>query len=85
MICLVLKVAVDLIEEEHVCSAASRRRSYRQQVKVGPQSTSSVPFIIIPTKEGQFQIEVKAAVKDSMLSDGIRKTLRVVVSRSAVV
>lgn len=30
-------------------------------------------------KEGQYPIEVKAAVKDSMLSDGIKKMLRVVV------
>ncbi|XP_041640226.1 complement C3-like [Cheilinus undulatus] len=71
-------VRVDLIEEEHVCSAASKHRRYRQEVKVFPQSTRSVPFVIIPMKEGQFQIEVKAAVRDSSLNDGIMKLLRVV-------
>ncbi|KAK9539845.1 hypothetical protein VZT92_002334 [Zoarces viviparus] len=71
-------VRVDLIEEDHVCSAASKRGKYRQEVTVGPQTTRSVPFVIIPMKKGQYSIEVKAAVKDSSLHDGIRKTLRVV-------
>lgn len=70
---------VDLTEEEHVCSAASKRRRYRQEVKIGPQTTRSVPFVIIPMKEGQYRIEVKAAVKDSSLNDGVMKMLRVVV------
>ncbi|KAF7652290.1 hypothetical protein LDENG_00098660, partial [Lucifuga dentata] len=71
-------VRVDLIEEESVCSAASKRGKYRQEVKVGPQTTRAVPFILIPMKEGQFRIEVKAAVKDSSLNDGIMKKLLVV-------
>lgn len=78
-LCPVLKVRVDLIEKEHVCSAASKRGKYRQEVKIGPQTTRSVPFIIIPMKDGQYSIEVKAAVKDSSLHDGIMKMLRVVV------
>uniref|UniRef100_A0A672HBB9 Complement C3-like n=1 Tax=Salarias fasciatus TaxID=181472 RepID=A0A672HBB9_SALFA len=52
---------------------------YQQDVNVGPQTTLSVPFIIIPMREGEVQIEVKAAVKDSWLNDGIMKRLRVVV------
>ncbi|XP_045902911.1 complement C3-like [Micropterus dolomieu] len=72
------KVRVDLIEEENVCSAASKHGRYRQEVNIGPQTTRSVPFIIIPMKEGESRIEVKAAVKDSSLSDGIMKMLRVV-------
>ncbi|XP_023276375.1 complement C3-like [Seriola lalandi dorsalis] len=71
-------VRVDLLEEEHVCSAASKRARYRQEVKVGCQATRSVPFVIIPTREGQHRIEIKASVKDSALSDGIVKTLQVV-------
>ncbi|XP_044198235.1 complement C3-like isoform X2 [Thunnus albacares] len=73
-----LTVRVDLIEAEHVCSSASKRGKYRQEVKVEPKTTRSVPFIIIPMKEGQYPIEVKAAVKDFPLSDGIWKMLRVV-------
>ncbi|XP_068448641.1 complement C3-like [Clinocottus analis] len=71
-------VRVDLIEEENVCSAASKRGKYRQEVEVEPQSTRSVPFVVIPMKEGQYRIEVKAAVRDSSLNDGIMKMLRVV-------
>uniref|UniRef100_A0A671XQY5 Complement C3-like n=1 Tax=Sparus aurata TaxID=8175 RepID=A0A671XQY5_SPAAU len=71
-------VLVELTETAHVCSAASKRGKYVQQVKVGRQSTRTVPFVIIPTKEGEYHIEVKAAVQDSFLSDGVMKTLRVV-------
>ncbi|XP_051240229.1 complement C3-like isoform X2 [Dicentrarchus labrax] len=73
-----ITVRVDLIEEEHVCSAAHRRGKYRQEVKVGDLTTRSVSFIIIPMKEGKYPITVKAAVKDSSLNDGIMKMLRVV-------
>ncbi|XP_044201965.1 complement C3-like [Thunnus albacares] len=71
-------VRVDLIEADHVCSSASKRGKYRQEVKIGPDTTRAVPFIIIPMKDGQYPIEVKAAVKDSSLHDGIMKPLRVV-------
>ncbi|XP_070768765.1 complement C3-like [Enoplosus armatus] len=71
-------VRVDLIEQENVCSAAFKHRRYRQEVEVEPQTTLSVPFIIIPLKKGQFPIEVKASVKDSSLNDGVKKMLRVV-------
>lgn len=78
----IFKVRVNLIEEPDVCSAASKRGLFRQEVKVRPQSTRSVPFIIIPMKEGEFRVEVKAAVKDSSLNDGIVKVLRVVVRQT---
>uniref|UniRef100_A0A671YQE7 Complement C3-like n=1 Tax=Sparus aurata TaxID=8175 RepID=A0A671YQE7_SPAAU len=71
-----ITVRVDLIETPHVCSSASRRGKYRQEVKVGPQTTRSVPFIIIPMKdEEDYPIEVKAAVKDSSLYDGVMRKL----------
>ncbi|XP_029941608.1 complement C3-like [Salarias fasciatus] len=73
-----ITVRVDLMEAQHVCSAASKRGRYRQEVIVGPQTTQSVPFIIFPMTEGEVQIEAKAAVKGSWLSDGIVKSLRVV-------
>ncbi|XP_044201967.1 complement C3-like [Thunnus albacares] len=73
-----LRVRVDLIEAEHVCSSASKRGKYRQEVEVWPKTTRSVPFIIIPMKAGEYPIEVKAAVKDVYVSDGIMKPLRVV-------
>ncbi|KAK2919240.1 hypothetical protein Q8A73_003611 [Channa argus] len=73
-----ITVRVDLIEAKDLCSVASKRGKYRQQVNVGAETTRLVPFIIIPMKHGEFPIEIKAAVKDSSLSDGIIKKLRVV-------
>lgn len=70
---------LDLIEEPDVCSSASKRRRFRQEVRVGNQTTLAVPFVIIPLKAGEARIEVKAAVKDSTSNDGIVRTLRVVV------
>ncbi len=70
---------MDLIEEAHVCSAASKRGKYRKEVKVGQKTPRSGPFIIIPTREGKYRVEVKAAVKDSSLNDGVMKMLQVVV------
>ncbi|TWW59519.1 Complement C3 [Takifugu flavidus] len=74
----IITVRVSLIEEPNVCSSASKRGTFRQEVMVGAQTTRSVPFIVIPMKEGELPIEVKAAVKDSSLNDGIMKMLRVV-------
>ncbi|XP_078794520.1 complement C3-like [Oryzias latipes] len=73
-----ITVRIDLLEVKDMCSAASKRRKYRQELNIGAMSTRSVPFIIIPMKEGALPIEVKAAVKDSYLSDGVKKDLRVV-------
>ncbi|XP_053199940.1 complement C3-like [Scomber japonicus] len=73
-----ITVRLDLIEREHVCSSASKKGRYRQEVQIGRETTRSVPFIIIPMKTGEYQIEVKAAVKDAFFSDGIMKSLRVV-------
>nr|XP_040041543.1 complement C3-like [Gasterosteus aculeatus aculeatus] len=74
----IITVRVDLIEAAHLCSAAYKRGKYRQEVRIGPQTTRSVPFVVIPMKEGEHRMEVKAAVKDSSLHDGIWKNLRVV-------
>uniref|UniRef100_A0A8D0CFP0 Complement C3 n=1 Tax=Scleropages formosus TaxID=113540 RepID=A0A8D0CFP0_SCLFO len=73
-----LKVRVDLMETESVCSAASKKRRYREEVEVPPMSSVSVPFVIIPMATGEHSIEVKAAVYDSVLTDGVKKNLRVV-------
>ena len=73
-----ITVRIELIENPDVCSSASKRGKYSQQVKVGASTTRAVPFIIIPMKEGELNIEVKAAVKDSWHGDGVMKPLRVV-------
>ncbi|XP_073716231.1 complement C3 isoform X2 [Misgurnus anguillicaudatus] len=72
------KVRVEFMETESVCSSASKKRKYRQVVEVDRLSTRSVPFVIIPMELGNHQIEVKAAAYDSVNTDGVRKTLKVV-------
>ncbi|XP_065126726.2 complement C3-like isoform X1 [Paramisgurnus dabryanus] len=72
------KVRVEFMETESVCSSASKKRKYRQVVEVDGSSTRSVPFVIIPMELGNHQIEVKAAAYDSVNTDGVRKTLKVV-------
>ncbi|XP_077574394.1 complement C3-like [Stigmatopora nigra] len=73
-----ITVRVDLFETADVCSAASKRAKFRQEVEMGAQTTKVVPYIIIPMKKGKFGIEVKAAVSGSHLGDGIMKELNVV-------
>ncbi|XP_059191662.1 complement C3-like [Centropristis striata] len=82
-------VRVYLTEELHVCSAASKRGSYHQEVTILPRTSQSVPFVIVPVKEGLFSIKVTATVKGTDLRDGIIKKLRVmpqgVLTRSLMV
>ncbi|XP_019744648.1 complement C3 [Hippocampus comes] len=73
-----ITVRVDLFETAHVCSAASKRLKFSQEVEMGAQTTLAVPYIIIPMEKGKFGIEVKAAVRGSHLADGILKELKVV-------
>lgn len=74
-----------LLEVTDLCSAASKRGKYQKEVSVGPQTERSVPFIVIPMRQGLYRIEVKAAVKDSLLNDGIMKMLRVVVGKTQTI
>uniref|UniRef100_A0A3Q1ETH9 Complement C3-like n=1 Tax=Acanthochromis polyacanthus TaxID=80966 RepID=A0A3Q1ETH9_9TELE len=73
-----ITVRVDLKEETDLCSAAYKHGKFRQEVKVEPKTTRAVPFIIIPMKNGKFPIQVKAAVRETFLNDGITKMLLVV-------
>ncbi|XP_015229127.1 PREDICTED: complement C3-like [Cyprinodon variegatus] len=73
-----ISVRIEFKEETSICSVAYKREWFRQEVRVGRQTTRSVPYVIIPMAHGYFPIEIKASVKNSFLSDGIRKTLRVV-------
>lgn len=70
---------MDIKEDAGVCSAAYKKKWFRQEITIGPQTTQSVPFIIIPMKDGEVPIEIKAIVKNSYYGDGIKKMLRVVV------
>ncbi|XP_056621841.1 complement C3-like isoform X2 [Triplophysa dalaica] len=73
-----MKVRVEFMETEHICSAASNKRKYRTIVEVDSSSSRSVPYVIIPMDLGEHQIEVKAAGPDFITPDGVKKTLKVV-------
>lgn len=79
-----LKVLVRFYEERGVCSVAHNRGKYQQVVQVESRSSRSVPFVVIFTTAGQHHIQVKAAVKDSSLHDGIQKNIQVLVSKHAL-
>lgn len=76
----VIQVYVELKENEDICSMASFQNKYRTTVKIDPKSSYAVPFVIIPLKAGQFDIEVKAFDLASQKTDGVQRTLKVVVS-----
>ncbi|XP_047659458.1 complement C3-like isoform X1 [Tachysurus fulvidraco] len=71
-----MKVRVDFLETEHICSAASKKKKYRTTVTVEAKSTISIPYVIIPMELGKHYIEVQAV--SSLRSDGVLKTLKVV-------
>uniref|UniRef100_A0AAY4BQE3 Uncharacterized protein n=1 Tax=Denticeps clupeoides TaxID=299321 RepID=A0AAY4BQE3_9TELE len=73
-----IKVRVELMETEHVCSVASKRGSYQTTVELDAMSSRVVPFVIVPMALGLHTIEVKAIVFASYLNDGIKKDLHVV-------
>lgn len=68
------------METEHICSSASKKGSYQIEVEVESMSSRSIPYVIIPLELGNHWIDVKAAVYDSVYTDGVRKILKVVVS-----
>ncbi|XDV16064.1 hypothetical protein PO909_015934, partial [Leuciscus waleckii] len=66
------------METEDVCSSASKKGKYRTTVNIDKDSSRAVSYVIIPMTLGKHMIEVKAAVYDSVHTDGVRKTLKVV-------
>ncbi|XP_028821309.1 complement C3-like [Denticeps clupeoides] len=73
-----IKVGVELAESDNVCSLATRRGRYRVTVDMDAMSSRAVPFVIVPLALGRLSVEVKAAVRRSSQTDGVKKTLRVV-------
>lgn len=63
-----------------LCSASTSKTRYQQILQLEPQTSHAVPFVIVPLQLGQHDVEVKAAVWESFVSDGVKKKLRVVVS-----
>uniref|UniRef100_A0A667J3M3 Complement C3 n=1 Tax=Lynx canadensis TaxID=61383 RepID=A0A667J3M3_LYNCA len=73
-----LKARVTLIYNPAFCSLATAKKPYQQIVNIPAKSSIAVPFLIVPLKVGLHNVEVKAAVDNRFLMDGVMKTLKVV-------
>ncbi|KAL1782782.1 complement C3 [Sigmodon hispidus] len=73
-----LKVRVGLLHNPAFCSLATAKKHYYQTFTIPAKSSLAVPYVIAPLKVGLQEVEVKAAVFGRFISDGVKKTLKVV-------
>ncbi|XP_063037967.1 A.superbus venom factor 1-like [Melospiza melodia melodia] len=73
-----ITVRVELVHNPELCSPSTAKRRFQQVLKVKAQSSRAVPFVVVPLKLGQLDVEVKASVRDRYMGDGVKKKLRVV-------
>ncbi|XP_050843806.1 venom factor-like [Serinus canaria] len=73
-----ITVRVELVYNPDLCSPSTPKRRFQQVVRIKAESSRTVPFVIVPLKLGQLDIEVKASVRDQYVGDGVKKKLRVV-------
>ncbi|CAH6779492.1 complement C3 [Phodopus roborovskii] len=73
-----LKVRVELLHNPAFCSLATAKKRHYQIIEIPPKSSVAVPYVIVPLKIGLQEVEVKAAVYGHFISDGVKKTLKVV-------
>ncbi|XP_063787098.1 A.superbus venom factor 1-like [Pseudophryne corroboree] len=71
-----IKARIDWTYNDQFCSLSTAKNKYRQEKIVEPQSSVTVPFIIVPLTAGYQNVEVKAT--SQLLSDGVKKRLKVV-------
>ncbi|XP_016053478.1 PREDICTED: complement C3 [Miniopterus natalensis] len=73
-----LKVRVEMLYNPAFCSVATAKKRHQQVLSIPPKSSVAVPYVIVPLKIGLQEVEVKATVYEFFISDGVRKTLKVV-------
>ncbi|XP_008058979.1 complement C3, partial [Carlito syrichta] len=73
-----IKVRVELLHNPAFCSLATAKKRHQQTVTIPSKSSLSIPYVIVPLKVGLQDVEVKAAVYNQYMSDGVRKALKVV-------
>lgn len=71
---------MELLYNPAFCSMATSKKRYQQTIEIPAKSSVAVPYVIVPLKVGLHEVEVKAAVYRHFISDGVKKTLKVVVS-----
>ncbi|XP_070272056.1 complement C3-like isoform X2 [Myotis yumanensis] len=73
-----LTVRVEMLYNPAFCSLATAKKRHLQTVTIPPKSSLAVPYVIVPLKVGLQEVEVKATVYRYFITDGVRKTLKVV-------
>ncbi|KAM8972764.1 complement C3-like isoform 2-T2 [Pelodytes ibericus] len=73
-----VEVLVDLIYNKDICSSSTKENNFRQVVKLEAEGSVVIPFVLVPLKIEELQVEVKALVRDILYSDGVVKKLKVV-------
>uniref|UniRef100_A0A452SFQ1 Complement C3 n=1 Tax=Ursus americanus TaxID=9643 RepID=A0A452SFQ1_URSAM len=73
------ELKVELLYNPAFCSMATSKKRYQQTIEIPAKSSVAVPYVIVPLKVGLHEVEVKAAVYRHFISDGVKKTLKVVV------
>ncbi|OWK12416.1 C3 [Cervus elaphus hippelaphus] len=71
-------VRVELLYNPAFCSLATAKKRHQQTLVIPARSSLAVPYVIVPLKVGLHEVEVKAAVYNHFISDGVKKTLKVV-------
>ncbi|XP_037680034.1 complement C3-like [Choloepus didactylus] len=72
------EVRVEMLYNPAFCSLATAKKRHQQKVKVPPKSSLPVHFVIVPLTVGLHEVEVKALVPMFYITDGVKKTLKVV-------
>ncbi|ELK32043.1 Complement C3 [Myotis davidii] len=73
-----LTVRVEMLYNPAFCSLATAKKRHLQTVTIPPKSSVAVPYVIVPLMVGLQEVEVKATVYRYFITDGVRKTLKVV-------
>ncbi|KAM7138920.1 complement C3-like isoform 1-T1 [Macrochelys suwanniensis] len=73
-----IKVRLELLHNPVFCSASTSNAKYQQILDIKAKSSLAVPLVIVPLQLGSHDIEVKAAVWGSFVTDGVKKKLKVV-------
>ncbi|XP_023603360.1 complement C3-like [Myotis lucifugus] len=73
-----LTVRVEMLYNPAFCSLATAKKRHLQTVSIPPKSSLAVPYVIVPLTVGLQEVEVKATVYRYFITDGVRKTLKVV-------
>ncbi|KAG8130012.1 hypothetical protein E2320_017155 [Naja naja] len=71
-------VRVELLYSPAFCSASTESQRYREQLPIKALSSRAVSFVIVPLQQGLHDVEVTASVQGELMSDGVKKKLKVV-------